>query len=234
MNWQDPAHVFEAAAEANADDLGVLTRPLEAFSVLHDFEDIFDIVQWWWFNPLGSTMCALRLFDFMPLKSRLVTVAQYHERSREITVYAAGPRAKLVDLRTLAPVIERVFSRYGYAHLPKFLPHLPTGIDLRQLARSMPMLVPVLEDGFLAAARNQTRSTVLRACRFMESYPNDPFERTKHEVLEAMGESPSGDAARGAESGGDGPPTDDDLQRWWNLVTDAQHVEIERELVLRG
>ena len=98
----------------------------------------------------------------------------------------------------------------------------------------MPTLVPVLEDKFLAAARNQTRSTVLRACRFMESYPNDPFERTKHEVLDAMGESSSGDAARGAESGGDGPPTDDDLQRWWGLVTDAQHVEIERELVLRG
>jgi hypothetical protein len=92
----------------------------------------------------------------------------------------------------------------------------------------------VLEDGFLAAARGQTRETVLRACRFMESYPNDPFERTKHEVLEAMGEAPSGDVARGAEPGGDGPPTDDDLQRWWGLVTDAQHVEMERELALRG
>jgi hypothetical protein len=40
-------------------------------------------------------------------------------------VYAAGPCTKLVDLRTLAPVIERVFSRYGFAHSPKFLPHLP-------------------------------------------------------------------------------------------------------------
>ena len=100
-------------------------RPLGAFSVLHDFDRFFDIVQRWWFNPFGSTMCALRLFDFMPTKTRLVTVAQYHERSREITVYAAGPRARLVDLRTLAPVVERVFSRYGFAHSPKFLPHLP-------------------------------------------------------------------------------------------------------------
>jgi hypothetical protein len=105
--------------------LGVLARPLEAFSIPHDFKRFFDIAQWWWFNPRGSTMCALRLFDFMPTKTRLVTVAQFHGRSREITVYAAGSRARLVDLRTLAPVIERVFSRYGFAHSSKFLPHLP-------------------------------------------------------------------------------------------------------------
>jgi hypothetical protein len=64
-----------ADSRRTADDLGVLARPFEAFSIPHDFEDIFDIVHWWWFNPFGSTMCALRLFDFMPLKSRLVTVA---------------------------------------------------------------------------------------------------------------------------------------------------------------
>ena len=234
MKWRNPAQVFESAMDAQVDDLGVLAKPLEAFSALHDFEDIFDIVQWWWFNPLGSTMCALRLFDFMPTKTRLVTVAQYHERSREITVYAAGQRAKLVDVRMLAPVIDRIFSHYGYAHSPKFLPHLPTGIDMRHPSQCLPTLIPLLRDGFLAAARNQSRETVLRTCRFMESYPNDPYERTKHEVLDAVGESPSGDAARDAGSGGDGPPTDDDLQRWWSLVTDAQHVEIERELVLRG
>jgi hypothetical protein len=155
-------------------------------------------------------------------------------RSREITVYAAGQRAKLADLRALARVIDCVFSRYGYAHSPKFLPHLPTGIDMRHPSRCLPTLIPLLRDGFLAAARIQTRETVLRACRFMESYPNEPFERTKHEVLGAMGESPSGDAARDAGSGGDGPPTDDDLRRWWGLVMEAEHVEIERELVLRG
>jgi hypothetical protein len=121
--------------EAKADDLGVLAKPLEAFSVLHDFERYFDIAQWWWFNPFGSTMCGLRLFDAVELDTRLVTVAQFHERSREITVYAAGQRAKLVDLHALAPVIERVFSRYGYAHSPKFLPHPPTGIDLRRPAQ---------------------------------------------------------------------------------------------------
>ena len=212
----------------------MLAKPLEAFSVLHDFERYFDIAQWWWFNPFGSTMCGLRLFDAVELDTRLVTVAQFHERSREITVYAAGQRAKLADLRALARVIDCVFSRYGYAHSPRFLPHLPTGIDLRRPSQVFPMLMPFVRDGFFTAARGQTRETVLRACRFMESYPNDPFERTKHEVLEAMGESPSGDAVRDAGSGGDGPPIDDDLQRWWSLVTDAQHVEIERELVLRG
>ena len=33
---------------------------------------------------------------------------------------------------------------------------------------------------------------------------------------------------------GDGAPTDGDLDRWWDLVTDAAHVEIERGLVLHG
>jgi hypothetical protein len=113
-------------------------------------------------TPPGSTMCALRLFDFMPTKTRLVTVAQYHERSREITVYATGPRAKLVDLRTLAPVIEREFSRYGYAHSPKFLPHLPTGVDLRRAAQVFLTLMPVLRDGFLAAEPLAAASRGLR------------------------------------------------------------------------
>jgi hypothetical protein len=152
----------------------------------------------------------------------------------ELALHPSAPGDGIADLHALAQVIDRVFSRYGYAHSPKFLPHLPTGIDLRRPSQVFPMLMPFVRDGFFTAARGQTRETVLRACRFMESYPNDPFERTKHEVLEAMGESPSGDASRDAGSGGDGPPTDDDLQRWWSLVTDAQHVEIERELVLRG
>jgi hypothetical protein len=140
----------------------VLARPFEAFSIPHDFEDIFDIVQWWWFNPFGSTMCGLRLFDAVELDTKLVPAAQYHGRSCEITVYAAGPRAKLVDLRTLALVIERVFSRYGYAHSPKFLPHLPTGVVLRRAAQVFLTLMPVLRDGFLAAEPLAAASRGLR------------------------------------------------------------------------
>jgi hypothetical protein len=57
----------------------VLARPLDAFSVLHNFDRFFDIAQRWWFNPLGSTMCGLRLFDAGELDTRLVSVAWFHE-----------------------------------------------------------------------------------------------------------------------------------------------------------
>jgi hypothetical protein len=61
-------------------------------------------------------MCGLGLFDAVELDARLVTAAQFHERSHEIAVYTAGPRMKLADLHAIAPLIDRGFSRYGCAH----------------------------------------------------------------------------------------------------------------------
>ena len=66
-------------------------RSLGAFSVLHYFDRFFDIAQSWWFKPFGSTMCGLRLFDAVELDTRLVTVAQFHERSLEIRMVAGAP-----------------------------------------------------------------------------------------------------------------------------------------------
>ena len=225
--------LFSDAMSASRDEFGVLDVPIEAFDELQDWDQIADIVQWWWFNPLGCTMCTLRVWDSEDGSVRLVGTAQFHPRNRQIIVFAAAPRRQAVELGFLCGLVGRVFENYAWHADLAILPTLPTGVDVRRTALHFPRMLSVIESSFFSAARHQSLSTVLETCQSMENHPLDPYERTKHEVLAAID-----GAARGKRTKPDpansGPPTNEDLRRWWKLVTDSEHVELERSLVLRS
>lgn len=255
MTSKKPSSVFETAIARKRDANGVLATPIHALEALWHHPRRVELAQWWWFNPFGFTFCGLRMWDSEDGQHRLIGVAQWHPQMPDLVVYAAGSREHLMDPSVIADVANGVFACHGRAGPAPILPTLPTGIDLRGTNAYFPFLAMRLRERMLELAAREDRRSLLTTSAFLEATRGDPYQRCSMDFLGAdraaipklrelavddsaanalqqeverivslCGEdasSPSGDAS-----------TEDEVRRWWELVTHPEHLESERSIIL--
>lgn len=253
MAERNASRVFETAIARKLDADGVLATPIHAYEALRRYPRRIDVAQWWWFNPFGFTFCGLRIWDSDDLRHRMIGVVQWHPKFPDDIVYAAGAREQLMDPSALARAASGMFRRHARSSPAAILPSLPTGIDFRSANAMLPLLATRVREQILAVAAHQERRALLATCAFMEAAHGDPYQRCSMEMLGAERASlprlrelaSDEDAFRrleaeigrievicGASSAaGDGLPTEDEVLRWWTLVTDAAHLDAERSLI---
>ncbi len=253
MSHHKASRVFATAMDRKEDAGFVLPTPIHALDALGSHPRSTDLVQWWWFNPIGFTFCALRLWDSDDGQHRLLGVAQWHPQTPDLVVYAAGLREQLMDPGALASAADGIFARYGRSARDAIMPTLPTGIDFRSANMTLPLLALRLRNRIEALAALEERRSLLSTCALLAASIGNPYQRCSMELLGAdrsalaklrelaNDEDAADQLARDIEQieaecatavGGGGAPTEEDISQWWGLVTDHEHLDSERSLIL--
>jgi hypothetical protein len=172
------------------------------------------IAHWGWFNPMGPTLAALVLIDLAGGDEQLLCACALHPFSPSIVICGLLPAS---DEEARSRALGRLFAENGPPDHP-LLGSLPTYVMLRPQS---PVAPDELQRLFFAAAQRARPEDIDECCDLLKRFKGLPWEREAPERL-------FGAALAGADDRVDAePPTWEQFDQWWDLVTDRAHVKAE-------
>lgn len=211
--------MLESFAEAARQDSSrgtayLCASPIPGGNELLSAPSMTPIMHWGWFNPMGPTLSALLLIDVPGGDEQLLCSCALHPFSPFAVICGLVPSG---DRAALSHALERLFAENGTPDYP-LLSSLPSYVLLRPQS---PVPPDELKGLFFAAAQRATLEDVDEICDLLERYKGQPWEREAPERVFGAALVGGGDTAHAA------PPSREQFDRWWGLVTDGGHVAAE-------
>lgn len=198
---------------------GYLCTPIANCDALGSAAAFTPLCAWGIFNPFGPTMKALMLVDAPHCSARLLFCRQLHPLAPSAVVYGLIPEAPSKNAEQLALILRRLFERNGSPEHP-LLGSLPTHIPA---VRDSPISKGWLKELFFLSAQHVDMRDIDATCHRMVTCKGDPWKRVAAELK--AGPQAALDSSTGELQ--PAPATRAQLERWWALVTDPEHVQSE-------
>ena len=227
LGWK-VTEFIDSIRDEEVDELGFLKTPVSAYDELWDNDASTLLAQWVILNPFGPTAKELKLYHDR-LKSRwALGMAFIHPIEREVTVYAVLTDDQVGHHDTLLTILRELFDRNGSSTDGLLLAAFPSSVSLGECDLSDEEFEQLFR---LAAAKYLDARDLDEACRLLEQFKGDPRARVSRELELALNglddEEDSADRPSNVTDQGMA-----DFSRWWSLVSDPDHADLELDLFL--
>lgn len=196
-----------------------LCEPIPNCEVLRDAKPVTLLCSWCIFDPLGPTGVYLSLTPVPGGNEHLLFHNVVHPFESDVIVDGLIPGWLYANTLELAAVLTPLFERNGSPDCP--------------LLRRLPTHIPQAEEELLgdetrrelllrAVAHVVDADEIEKACDFLVRYRGDPCRRTFEEMRATLLTPHATPTVRTGE-----PPSRGQLERWWRLITDPEHVTSE-------
>jgi hypothetical protein len=201
--------------------------------------DASEILVWWgWFNPMGPTSCALRLVPVATEYSAILLELR-HPFVPEQVVFGIGPRDYWEDPRQRAASLRSLFSTNGPPNR-LLIPSIPSHV-IASASPNAPVTFVEQRELFRIVTK-RIDGDFERANELLQEFWCRPWDRAGAEfedILAQYGQAARlmqvGDLGRarnlvnriGEELSGGPSRSEDAFEEWWELVTDADHLQAE-------
>jgi hypothetical protein len=179
------------------------------------------LLAWAFFNPFGPTLCALHLVQVPGTREHVIFVRSLNPFATSATAHGLVPEAVAQDTPHLVSILKRLFSG---DETP--MPNLPTHVRLLPESPLNPSQAKAI---ILPSAKATDSQALAATIERLKTYRGDPWKRTAVERDEAFARIRPGVAQASPAAVGGGPATEAQLERWWALATDPDHVRSEVE-----
>jgi len=203
-------------------------------------EDSRLLAMWAFFNPMGPSFCVLTVDHVPQTDNFLLIFGIGHPFVPAYTAYGLLPESEINNKEQLLNVLQALFERNGDDDHP-ILIDFPTHFQFHEDAL---LTSEEIQSLIFEAAKTLSGQGLDHTCDLLEECKGDPWQRTAvardeafAPLLELRKKMPNASEkefaaamAKISEENDDtsfGPPSIEQLERWWRLVTDLEHVESE-------
>jgi hypothetical protein len=177
------------------------------------------LLAWAFFNPFGPSLCALHLVEVPGTREHVIFFRSLNPFATSATANGLVPEPVAQDTPRLVSILKRLFSG---DETP--MPSLPTHV---RLPPESPLNPSLAKEIVLSSAKATDSRALAVTIERLETYKGDPWRRTAVERDEAFARIRPGVVHASPAAVGDGPATEVQLERWWVLATDRDHVQSE-------
>jgi hypothetical protein len=184
------------------------------------------LLAWAFFNPFGPTICALHLIEVPGTREQLAFFRSLNPFATSATARGLVPEAVAQDTPHLVSILKRLFSG---DETP--MPNLPTHVRLLPESPLNPSQAKAI---ILLSAKATDSQALAVTIERLKTYKGDPWKRTAVERDEAFARIRPGAVQTSPSAVSGGPATEAQLERWWALATDPDHVRSEVDQLPRA
>lgn len=182
--------------------------------------EFIPLAAWGYFNPFGPTAVTLFLIGVPESKEQLIFLRILHPLSPAGIVYGIIPNHIAGNTQKLFEILQNLFARNDSADQP-VISSLPSHVII---IPESPLRKDQVKELLFISAKNFTTLEDLDVnSDRMDQYKGDPWRRTMVVLKEGLKRSDATSTTKRKS----GLPTRASFERWWNIVSNPEHVQSE-------